>query len=64
MDSRFGPTAVLGVPAEDRSDEVLARRLGIEPEEDGPGADTTGAGVAPAVRYKAADFTISRQRSW
>ena len=37
MDSRFGPTAVLGVPAEDRSDEVIARRLGIEPE-DGAGA--------------------------
>jgi leucyl-tRNA synthetase len=64
VDSRFGPTAVLGVPAEDRSDEVLARRLGIEPEEDGPGGDTASVGVAPAVRYKAADFTISRQRSW
>ena len=77
VDSRFGPTAVLGVPAEDRSDEVLARRLGIELEDLGaePGEPSTGpsASAAPptpavpltaAVRYKAADFTISRQRSW
>ncbi|HTQ69855.1 MAG TPA: class I tRNA ligase family protein [Solirubrobacteraceae bacterium] len=78
VDSRFGPTAVLGVPARDRSDEVLARRLGIEPDDDerggdggadtaGASADGAGAGVqalTPAVRYKAADFTISRQRSW
>ena len=64
VDSRFGPTAVLGVPAEDRSDEILAQRLGIELDDGGPGVDTASVGVAPAVRYKAADFTISRQRSW
>jgi leucyl-tRNA synthetase len=78
VDSRFGPTAVLGVPAQDRSDEVLARRLGIAPEDGEPdagenGASDDGVGATPAtdaidltaaVRYKAADFTISRQRSW
>jgi len=66
VDSRFGPTAVLGVPAEDRSDEVIARRLGIEPEEEADGAPSGSVDVAltAAVRYKAADFTISRQRSW
>jgi len=73
VDSRFGPTAVLGVPAEDHSDEVLARRLGIELGNDEgavagagapPGDDAGGPSLTPAVRYKAADFTISRQRSW
>jgi leucyl-tRNA synthetase len=67
VDGRFGPTAVLGVPSRDRSDEVIARRLGLAGEEDQP-AETPRAAVAlatrPAVRYRAHDFTISRQRSW
>ena len=77
VDSRFGPTAVLGVPSQDRSDEVLAGRLGIAPDDVGePGTGTQetphsatssrpgGPETTAAVRYKAADFTISRQRSW
>ncbi len=104
VDGRFGPTAVLGIPAHDRTDAVIAKRLlGYSAEERdggalGPGerdgrASTarmgaedarTGiedvqhvhayararedgigpAGMRPAVRYKAGDFTISRQRSW
>ncbi len=74
VDSRFGPTAVLGVPSRDRTDEVLAGRLGIEvPEveadEAAPGADANdGVGPSPtaqaAVRYRAFDFVVSRQRSW
>jgi leucyl-tRNA synthetase len=80
VDSRFGPTIVLGVPALDRTDEVIARRLGlpvpeIESEaDDAGGADDEGdtgtslldaaAGARQAVRYRAADFVISRQRSW
>jgi leucyl-tRNA synthetase len=83
VDSRFGPTVVLGVPALDRTDEVIARRLGLDvpevesPEgeadgataaDDGPSSDPaaldSGAGVTPAVRYRASDFVISRQRSW
>jgi leucyl-tRNA synthetase len=71
VDSRFGPTAVLGVPTRDRTDEVLAGRLGIEvPAVDGapetsvdPPADSAPAG-ASAVRYRAFDFVVSRQRSW
>jgi leucyl-tRNA synthetase len=80
VDSRFGPTIVLGVPARDRTDEVLARRLGLEPEDVPADAGTaasaeqaersrassegaTGPG-RPAVRYRAHDFAISRQRSW
>jgi len=72
VDSRFGVTAALGIPARDRSDEVIARRLGIEvPQDDVPGeataeADRRGAAFPsrPAVRYRAFDFAISRQRSW
>ena len=73
VDSRFGPTVVLGVPSRDRTDEVLAGRLGIEFQvEETPAegasdaeapADTTPAG-RPAVRYRAFDFVVSRQRSW
>jgi leucyl-tRNA synthetase len=66
VDSTFGITAVLGIPAHDRSDEVLARRLGLEI---GEGVADTGSGESPtqakpAVRYRAHDFAISRQRSW
>ncbi|HEY3959213.1 MAG TPA: class I tRNA ligase family protein [Solirubrobacteraceae bacterium] len=96
VDGRFGVTAVLGIPARDRTDAVIARRLGLDPEREekeddreegqangiasasgdtgvGPGgahgrADAAdgadgGAGRA-AVRYRANDFSISRQRSW
>ncbi len=65
VDARFGPTIALGIPAEDRTDEVFARRLGLPEDE---GAETAPAGgwpgAAPAVRYKASDWVISRQRSW
>ncbi len=113
VDERFGSTAVLGIPGCDRTDELIAERLGIslewEKEEGGVGveveagpsvsgsaiplAQTAGGesgsarpaasaakgsgethsagtaaqgpeGVRPAVRYKAGDFSISRQRAW
>jgi leucyl-tRNA synthetase len=81
VDSRFGPTVVLGIPTLDRTDEVIARRLGIDfPErEDDAGEDSVQeltvlgnhasaldgqAGARQAVRYRASDFVISRQRSW
>ncbi len=84
VDSRFGPTVVFGVPSHDRTDEVIARRLGFNPREDAGERDSSGGaaaasgangdrrqdsapakqGARPAVRYRAYDFTISRQRSW
>ena len=71
VDSRFGPTIVLGVPASDRTDRVIARRLGIElPDEEATSdarvADASApaldghSGARTAVRYRAADFTVSR----
>ncbi len=93
VDSRFGPTVVLGVPTQDRTDEVIARRLGIEfpaladsdaahggatPGNAAPGGNALDGGspddtspdggvladARAAVRYKAYDWVISRQRSW
>jgi len=89
VDGRYGPTAVLGIPAADESDGVIARRLDL-PRPEPMAATTAGASLAsgattdggvppepgdapptgngslprPAVRYRAGDFAISRQRSW
>jgi leucyl-tRNA synthetase len=78
VDGRFGATAVFGIPESDRTDEVIAERLSEVlaaargAREDGNFAardgDAHGVGQVPsprpAVRYKADDFSISRQRSW
>jgi leucyl-tRNA synthetase len=83
VDGRFGATAVLGIPQQDRTDAVIAERLAqpIAREPAGPGAageradshadshagsrdDSRSVSTRPAVRYRANDFTISRQRSW
>ena len=79
VDGRFGATAVLGIPAQDRTDALIAGRLGLQvddADEDGDVEDidresksliedrSSGIGRRPAVRYRANDFSISRQRSW
>jgi leucyl-tRNA synthetase len=85
VDSRFGVAVVLGIPAADHTDEVLAQRLGLigpataptdtatAPLADDPAGPPEAADASdarapidsrPAVRYKAFDFAISRQRSW
>ena len=69
VDARYGATAVLGIPTHDRTDEVVARRLGIEVEPAGERHSETphaapGWDARPAVRYKAFDWVVSRQRSW
>ena len=64
VDARYGPTAALGIPAVDEADEAIAARV----ESLGPGGGQPAAGaepaIRPAVRYRAADFSISRQRFW
>ncbi|HWX87234.1 MAG TPA: class I tRNA ligase family protein [Solirubrobacteraceae bacterium] len=65
VDGRFGATAVLGIPEHDRTDAVIAERLFGGPQESHarePSSATVE--VRKAVRYRANDFTISRQRSW
>jgi leucyl-tRNA synthetase len=64
VDGRYGPTAVLGIPAADESDGVIARRLDLPKPEPTAATSANGAAPRPAVRYRAGDFAISRQRSW
>jgi leucyl-tRNA synthetase len=71
VDGRFGATAVLGIPEHDRTDAVIAERLfGTPAEEPGEPSSAHPSNAAlissarDAVRYRADDFTISRQRSW
>jgi leucyl-tRNA synthetase len=71
VDARFGPTAALGIPAVDEADRDIAARF---PGVDGPKtADIERfsahqpvevEGAREAKRYRANDFSISRQRSW
>jgi leucyl-tRNA synthetase len=73
VDGRFGATAVFGIPEHDRTDEVIAERLGDllaaaggagGGSQPSPGTDASPSPPRPAVRFKADDFSISRQRSW
>lgn len=70
VDARFGPTAALGVPAVDEADAELAARMErVAPwRADGDGEEAVPpapvAGAREAKRYRANDFSISRQRSW
>ena len=72
VDGRFGATAVLGIPERDRTDALIAERLfgpvaeSAPPIEAGENSNAAAlpAGGRTAVRYRANDFTISRQRSW
>ncbi len=63
VDARYGPTVALGVPVVDEADAMLAERAPRLADADDPE-------IAPwpeardAVRYRAADFSISRQRFW
>ncbi len=63
VDARFGPTALLGIPERDPTDASIAQRL---PAPSGTAwkASKAPATPRPAVRYRARDFAISRQRAW
>jgi leucyl-tRNA synthetase len=63
VDARFGPTAVLGIPACDATDSAIAALLPAEGSV--PWNLTKASGrTRPTVRYRARDFAISRQRAW
>ena len=64
VDGRYGATAVLGVPERDRTDAVIAERLLGDLSADPAGTQLVSVDPRAAVRYRANDFTISRQRSW
>jgi leucyl-tRNA synthetase len=72
VDARYGPTAALGIPAVDNADRGLAERLDrvAVPDADDPGEGgevaeaAAAAGAREAKRYRANDFSISRQRAW
>jgi leucyl-tRNA synthetase len=71
VDGRFGATAILGIPEQDRTDAVIAERLTgaptgpLGPARPAPSSSpSTSPPARAAVRYRAGDFTISRQRSW
>jgi leucyl-tRNA synthetase len=70
VDARYGPTAAFGVPAVDEADRDLAGRMDrVEDYESGDDDSeapiaTPVPGAREAKRYRANDFSISRQRSW
>ncbi|HEY4779562.1 MAG TPA: class I tRNA ligase family protein [Solirubrobacterales bacterium] len=75
VDARYGPTAAFGIPAVDEADAEIAARVERvptpEPSADGEDSEQAeGEARAPvpgereAKRYRANDFSISRQRSW
>jgi leucyl-tRNA synthetase len=63
VDARYGPTAALGIPSVDEADEAIGRRMPRTPAVP-PEAAATEAEAREAKRYRAADFSISRQRFW
>jgi leucyl-tRNA synthetase len=62
VDARFGPTAVLGIPAADETDREIAVRLGLDFDESA--ADDHALTDTAAVRFRMGDVPISRQRAW
>ncbi|HEX3609876.1 MAG TPA: class I tRNA ligase family protein [Solirubrobacterales bacterium] len=64
VDARYGPTAALGIPDADEADAAIAARAPRVGEESASGGSAGTPETRPAVRYRAADFSISRQRVW
>jgi leucyl-tRNA synthetase len=64
VDARFGPTASIGIPTRDATDKMLAANINIEPTILPWQLKLKEPAVRRAVRYRAADFPISRQRAW
>ncbi len=66
VDARYGPTAVFGIPSVDEADATIAARVERIQERGGYSSAPAGTEpqLRPATRYRAADFSISRQRFW
>ena len=64
VDARYGPTAALGIPDVDEADETIAARVEGLRRDGVATAPKLEPATRPAVRYRAADFSISRQRFW
>ncbi|HEX6754157.1 MAG TPA: class I tRNA ligase family protein [Solirubrobacterales bacterium] len=64
VDARYGPTAAFGVPSADEADASIAARVARVGEAPASGSGGQVTGAREAVRYRAADFSISRQRFW
>jgi leucyl-tRNA synthetase len=64
VDARYGPTAALGIPGVDEADATIAARVERLGEGAPSGATSGPPQTRQAVRYRAADFSISRQRFW
>lgn len=64
VDARFGATAILGIPAVDHTDAVIAARLRLRPRRRLREMRVRPLDVRETVRYRTHDYSISRQRSW
>jgi leucyl-tRNA synthetase len=62
VDARYGPTAALGIPSVDEADETIAARMPRAAA--GRPAPALAEAGCEARRYRAFDFSISRQRYW
>jgi len=64
VDARYGPTAALGIPGVDEADEAIAARMPRTASEPLGGGIASALETRPTTRYRAYDFSISRQRYW
>jgi leucyl-tRNA synthetase len=64
VDARYGPTAALGIPAADEADEAIAARMPRSASAPLGGGAAGALAPRAATRYRAYDFSISRQRYW
>ena len=64
VDARYGPTAALGIPEVDEADAAIAARMPRAASEPPGGGPAAAPEAREATRYRAYDFSISRQRYW
>jgi leucyl-tRNA synthetase len=64
VDARYGPAAALGIPSVDEADEAIAARMPRAASEGLGGGSLAGLKIRETSRYRAYDFSISRQRYW